>query len=147
PAAADETYRGVTRVERTADRHGLPALGVTHVSDRHIVVLAPEKRHGVEHLAASQHIARSNLALTLGYDPMLHANALARVRIRPSGHIASGEDPRLAGFEEFIHGDAAIDREARALSDCSRRPDANTHHQKIGIERAAATQRHDPPGD
>src|SRR5713101_4172898 len=29
--------------------------------------------------------SRGDLALTLGHDPMLHADALARVRIRPSG--------------------------------------------------------------
>src|SRR5207245_9259889 len=120
---------------------------VTDVSDRHVVVLAPEKRYGVEALATSQHIARGDLALALGDDPVLYANALARVRIRPSGHIAGGEDPRCTCFEEFIHGDASIDRESRALGDRSRRPDANTHHHEIGIDRAAATQSDRPPGN
>src|SRR5438270_13597509 len=35
PAATHETDGSVVRVERTADSYGVPALAVTHVSDRH----------------------------------------------------------------------------------------------------------------
>src|SRR5262245_52196925 len=98
------------------------------VSDRDVVVLAPEERNGVEPLAASQHVQRGHLPLALGDHKVLDANALAGVGIGPPGDVARGEDPRPAGFEELIHGDAAIERESGALRDRRRRPDTDTHY-------------------
>src|SRR4029077_6480606 len=63
------------------------------------------------------------------------------------GDVARGEDPRPAGFEELIHGDAAIEGEASTLRDRDRRPDTHTYHQEIGIDRPTAAKCHGAPGD
>ena len=62
----------------------VPLLGVADVAQRHVVVLAPEERHGVEALAAAEHVARGDLALPLGDDPVLDAHALAACADRAS---------------------------------------------------------------
>jgi hypothetical protein len=46
---------------------------------RDIIVLTPEERHGDELLAASEHVERSGLALSLGDNPVLDADVLAAV--------------------------------------------------------------------
>src|SRR4051812_33885672 len=74
----EETYRCVVRVERAIDLHPVPSLRMADVPNRHVVVLAPEERHGLEWLASAQHVARGRLRLTLGDDPMLDADVLTR---------------------------------------------------------------------
>src|SRR5262245_4528927 len=117
------------------------------VSDRDVVVLAPEKRNRVEPLAASQHVERGHLPLAFGDNPVLDANALAGVGIGPPGDVARGEDPGPAGFEELIHRDAAIERKAGALGNRCRGPHTDTYYQEIGIDGRPATQRDGAPGN
>src|ERR1700716_3232579 len=58
------------------DRNLVPLLGMTDIIDRHVVVLAPEKRYRVEDLALPQHIARGGLALAFRHHPMLDPDIL-----------------------------------------------------------------------
>src|SRR3954462_8930366 len=53
------------------DRDLVPLFGVADIVDWHVVMLAPEKRHGVERLARAQHVSRGGLALALGHHPVL----------------------------------------------------------------------------
>src|SRR6476660_5611345 len=45
------------------DNDFVPLLGVADIIDRHIVMLAPEERYGMERLALTEHVARGGLAL------------------------------------------------------------------------------------
>src|SRR5262245_41951314 len=74
PIAALEAHRRVARVERSVHSHRVPALRVSDVTDRHVVVLAPEERHRIEALAPPQHVPRGGLTLTLGDHPVLDAD-------------------------------------------------------------------------
>src|SRR6266581_7482771 len=63
------------------DRNLVPLLGMTDIIDRHVVVLAPEKRYRIECRALSQHIARGGLSLTFGNHPVFDPDVFARMRI------------------------------------------------------------------
>src|SRR6266436_3457241 len=65
----------------------VPFLGVTYIVDRHVVVLAPEERHGIEDFALSQHVARGRLALAFRNHPVFDTNGLPGMRIRPARDI------------------------------------------------------------
>ena len=78
-------------------------------------MLAPEERHGVESLAASEHVPCRSLTLAFGDDPVFDANPLAGVRIGPACDVSGGEDAGRAGLEVLVDCDAAIDREAGLL--------------------------------
>jgi hypothetical protein len=54
----------------------VPLFGMADLVDRHVVVLAPEKRHRVECLARAEHVARGGLALAFGHHPMLDPDIL-----------------------------------------------------------------------
>src|SRR5262245_45306334 len=71
----------VACIRRAVDVDAVPLLRVADVLDRHVVVLAPEERHGVESLPASQHVQRRDLALALRQHPVLDSDALTGVRI------------------------------------------------------------------
>ena len=81
----------------------VPVLGVADIIDRDVIMLAPEERHGVELLAAAEHVQRRGLALALGHDPVFDADALAAMRIGPARDVAGGEDFRRAGLEIVVH--------------------------------------------
>jgi hypothetical protein len=72
---------------------------------------------------------------------VLDADPLAGTRIGPARHVARGEDPGHARFEVFVHGDAAVQRQACLLGKSGRRPDADAQHHEVGIERRAPAQR------
>ena len=55
---------------------------------RHVVVLAPEERHGIERFARAQDIERGGLALPLGDDPVFDTDLKAAMRVRPARNIA-----------------------------------------------------------
>ena len=93
----------------------VPFLGMPDVVDRHIVVLAPEERHLGKSLPLAEDVARYRLTLPLGHDPMLDPQILAGMGIGPARDVAGGKDPRHAGFEVFIHRDAAIEFETGTL--------------------------------
>src|SRR4030095_5389527 len=88
---APEGDRAFMARERAMDRDRIPALGVTDVVDRDVVVLTPEKRHRIEPLATPKDVPRRDLALALRHDPVLDADAIARMRIRPPRDIARGK--------------------------------------------------------
>src|SRR5258705_38277 len=83
----------IFRRDVAVDGNLVPCLGVADIIDRHVVVLAPEKWHGVECLALPQHIARGGLALAFGHHPMLDPDILAGMRIGPARDIAGGVNP------------------------------------------------------
>ena len=130
------------RLERAVDVNRVPLLGVADVVDRDVVVLTPEERDGIEALAIPQHVAGGDLALALRDDPVLDADALAGTRIGPARHVPCGEDPGRARFEVLVHGDATVQRQACLLGESGRRPDADTHHDEVGIESRASAERH-----
>src|SRR5437588_315242 len=84
-------------------------IGMADIVDRHVVMLAPEERHGIEDFALAQHVARGGLALALRHHPMFDADVLAGMRIGPAGDVARRVDATDAGFEIRIHRNAAID--------------------------------------
>src|SRR5215471_8686224 len=70
----------VTSRDVTVDRQIVPGIGMAHVVDRDVIVLAPEKRYANELLPPAQHVDGGRLALTLSNDPMFDANRRAAVR-------------------------------------------------------------------
>src|SRR5205085_11120136 len=81
------------------DHDVVPLLRVTDVVDAHVVVRAPEAWHLRERLPPAPHVARGRLAHALRHDPVLHANALPTLRIRPPRDVAHGVDARHARLE------------------------------------------------
>jgi hypothetical protein len=69
---------------------------------------------------------------------MLDADRLAGMRVRPARDIAGGIDAGHAGFEEGVHRDAMIEREAGLLGKPQPGPDTDAGDDKISIERRAA---------
>jgi len=146
-AALDKADGCIPAIQRAIDFHAVPAFGMTNVIDRHLVVLAPEERHGVEGLTPAQHVARGHLTLTLGHDPVLNANPLAGVRIRPARDIARREDSGHAGFEEFVDRNATVHGESGLLRHRRRRLHAHTHDHEVGVDCRTATERDLSPGE
>ena len=108
----DERHAAVALLDRSLDDERIPALGVTDIRDRHVVVHAPEERHRIEGLLAPEHVQRGSLALTFGDHPMLDTDLLAAVRIRPRRDVAGREDTGDTRLKVLIDGDAAVQREA-----------------------------------
>ena len=79
--------------------------------NRHVVVLAPEERHGLERLASATCFARPSAPDVLPR-PMLDPDVLSRRSIRPTCGIAGGEDAELTRFEKLIDHDPAVDLQA-----------------------------------
>jgi hypothetical protein len=50
---------------------------MANIIDRHVVMLAPKKWHGIESLPLSQHIAGGGLTLAFGHNPMLDPDFLS----------------------------------------------------------------------
>src|SRR4051812_33284861 len=108
----EEPYRRIVRVERAIDLHPVPSFGMADVPNRHVVVLAPEERHGLERLASAQYVSRGRLRLTFGDDPVLDPDVLPDARIGPTCDIAGCEDAGLARPEKLIDHDPAVDLQA-----------------------------------
>src|SRR3569833_4441217 len=111
-AVADEA---VPLPDVAVDLDRVPAFGMADIVDRYVVVLAPEERHGAEGRALAEHVERRGLALPFGDDPVLDADALAGIGVRPARDVAGGIDVGRAGHEALVHADAFVDREARLL--------------------------------
>src|SRR5262249_49782844 len=92
------------------------------------------------------HVSGGGLPLTLGDDPVLDADPLARVRIRPSGHIAGSEHSRCARLQKLVDDDAAIDGKAGPFGDRERWPNTRADDNEVGIDGAAAAQSDRPIG-
>ena len=96
---------------------------------------APEKWHRVERLVPTDHVARRGLALSFGDNPVLNANLLPCVRIGPTCDVACRKNPRNAGPQIPVDGDAAVQRNPRLFRKSDRRPYADTHDDQVCIER------------
>ena len=112
----------------------VPRGGVADVIDRHVVVLAPEERDGSIALAPAEHVARGDLTLPLGNDPVLDAQPLAAVRIGPAGDVPGGENTGGAGFEIFIDEHAAIDCQPGLSREIDAGPHADPDHDQLGVD-------------
>src|SRR5262249_16771514 len=122
------------------DVERVPALGMTDIDDRDVVVLAPEERDLGEWLPLSEHVARRGLALPLGHHPMLDPQVLSGVGIGPARDIAGREDAGCARLQVCVDGDAAVDLEARALGELDARPHADADYHEVGRQRRAALE-------
>jgi len=122
--------------------HGdlVPCLRMADVIDRNVVVLAPERRDGIEGLASPEHIQRRDLSLAFRDHPVLDPNGLAGARIWPARDVAGGEDARSAGLQHGVHRNAAIDLEARGLGEPYPWAHAETPDDEVSIQNRAARQ-------
>ena len=136
----EEGDHRILLLERSVHLDAVPSFGVSDVSDRDVVVLAPEERHRVEWFAAAEDVARRDLPLALRDHPVLDSNALVRMRIRPPRDVARGKDPAGARLEVLVDDDAFVERESGVLGQRRRRTDADAHHDEVGVDRSAAAQ-------
>src|SRR5581483_9434231 len=81
------------------DLYAVPVLRVADIVDRHVVVLAPEERHGIERSSLAEHAVRRGLTLAFGDHPVLDADVLFRVPVGPARNVAGGVDARNAGLQ------------------------------------------------
>src|SRR5579872_299375 len=132
--------QAVLRADIAVNGDFIPLFGVTDIIDRHVVMLAPEERHRVEHLALPEHIARRGLALPLRDHPMFDANGLARMLVRPTGDVAGGIDAGNAGFQIRIDLDAAVDRKAALFGKCKTRLHADADDDEVGLDHGSTLQ-------
>src|SRR5436309_14085150 len=94
-AIAQQTILGF---DVALDRNRIPLLRVANISNRHVVVLAPEERHRVEALVEPEHVERRGLALALSHHPVLDPDAPAAIPIRPPADIGGGMSSPRAGL-------------------------------------------------
>ncbi len=94
-AAAAVRDRAVSHisVKPAVELGRVPTLGVTHIRETEILLLGPEKRHGVKPLPPTEHVACRRLPLTLGHHPVFDADALTGKAIRPARDVAGRENP------------------------------------------------------
>ena len=74
------------------------------------------------------------------YNPVLHPNIVAGVRVWPADGVARSKDSWRAGFEIFIHADAAFHGESGALSKREIGTNADSEDEEVGFDCASATQ-------
>ncbi len=110
--------QAILRRNVAVDGDLVPRLRMADIIDRHIVMLAPEKRHGVERLSLPEHVARGGLALAFSNHPMLDPDIFPGMRIGPARDITGGINSGDAGFEVRVHRNAAIQRKAGLLRQC-----------------------------
>src|SRR5262245_41488374 len=110
-------------------------------------MLAPEERYRVKSLGQSQHVGRRGLALAFGHDPVLDADTLAGMRIRPSGDVTGGIDFADAGLHEGIHLDPTIDGEPGLLGQAQTRPYTDADDHQVSVDNAAALEPGTPAVD
>src|SRR6202012_3414530 len=94
PALAEIRDACVALRETAVDLDLVPSIGVADVVDRNVVVLAPEEREEAAGFVLPQDVPRRDLALALGYHPVLDADPLAGKRVGPACVVAGGEDVR-----------------------------------------------------
>ena len=70
-------HRAIPCGDFTVDNELVPCRRMTHVIDRHVVVLAPEERNLGKPLPLAEHVARRRLALALGDHLVLDPEILA----------------------------------------------------------------------
>src|SRR5262249_18965627 len=106
------THPGFVGADLASRATLIPAFGMADIVDRHVIVLAPEKRYRVEALVQAEHVGGRGLALPLGHDPVLDTDALAGMGIRPARDVPGRENPRRTGFQILVHRHAAISGES-----------------------------------
>src|ERR1700736_1821073 len=84
-------------IKIAVDLDRIPSLGVPHIVNSDVVVLAPEKRHGIESFAIAQNIFGRHLPLLLSHDPVLYPNALTGMRIGPPRNVPGRKDTLSTG--------------------------------------------------
>jgi hypothetical protein len=115
PAVAAIGDSAIGPLQRSVDLNMIESFGVTDIREAEIVLLGPEERDGVKRLSLSKYVPRRGLTLTLGHDPVFHADSLAAQPIRPARDVARCEDTRDARREVLIYQEAAIDSESRSF--------------------------------
>src|SRR5690606_21167720 len=115
------------------------------ISDRHIVMGAPEKGRIPEAYIRTQHVLGHHLALPLGYYPVLHSHRLPIGSALPSRDITGGIDAVSRGFKLCVHEDAAIDSESGGLGLRGSRPDTDTDDDEIRRQLRSILQGHHLP--
>src|SRR6202035_2273554 len=108
-------HQTIARLDVAVDIDAIPLLGVADIVDRHVIVLAPKERHLRKSLFLPKHISCDSLTLTLGHNPMLDPDVLARMRIGPARNVSGCIYSRYAGLEIFVDGDAAVNFDACAF--------------------------------
>jgi hypothetical protein len=100
-AAAPVGDRAVSLVahELTVYLGFVPALRVTHVRQREVVLVGPEERSALEARSLAQHVSRRDLPLALGHDPVLDADPFPGKRIGEAGDVTGRENARGARFQ------------------------------------------------
>src|SRR3984885_12521141 len=134
-------HQTILRADIAVDRDFVPFLGVTDIVDRHVVMLAPEERHGIEHFALPEHVARGGLALPFRHHPMFDANGFAGMPVWPARDIAGRIDAGNAGFEIGIDLHTAIDRKPGLFGERQARPHADADHDDVCLDHTTALQR------
>src|SRR5262245_18525157 len=107
---------------------------MTAVEDGNVVMHAPEERDSGEFYCSTQHVERRCLALTLRNNPVLDANILAGMRIRPAGDIAGGKNVLNTRLKIAVHQHTAIKRQAGCLGKLSARANSDPDHHKVGLQ-------------
>src|ERR1700677_4095320 len=70
-SGATHAHQAVLARDIAFDGEFVPLLGVAHIVDGHVVVLAPEERNGIEGLMAPQHVESRGLSLAFRHDPKI----------------------------------------------------------------------------
>ena len=78
--------------DAAGDVGAVPALGMPHIGNRNVVMLAPEEGDDLARDLLAEHVLGGDLAETLGDHPVFDADLLARVSIGPARDV-SREDP------------------------------------------------------
>src|SRR2546427_4194318 len=112
------------------------------VVDGHVVVLAPEERSRSEWLPPAEDISRGGLPLALGHHPVLHANALSAVSIRPTGDVTGGPDAFRAGAHVLVDQHPAVEAEPRLFCQLDVWPNSHAQDDQLGVEPAPVLQGH-----
>src|SRR6185312_15248881 len=113
-AGASIPHGAVPVVDAAIDLDLIPAFSMTYITDRQVVMHAPEEGHRIEALSAADHVARGGLSLALRDDPMLDTDVIFGVWVRPARNIAGCEDARHTGLEILVDRDTAIGAEPGA---------------------------------
>ncbi len=99
---------------------------------------APEEGNRAEALTGAEYVARRGLPLALRDDPVLDADPVAGERVRVAGDVPRGVHVRGTRLEVFVHDDAAVGREARALGQRDVGPHADAGDDEIATALATA---------
>src|SRR4051794_37519824 len=104
-----KTQRSVAALHVAVDGDLVPSLRMSDVANAKIEIFRPKERHRVKVPRFAEHVAGGNLAVALGYHPMLDPDALAAVRVGPRRDVAGGVDVGCAGSQLGVDDHAILD--------------------------------------